>query len=53
MSFEDAHKTLERVKRLIEEMKADLKKMEEKEQHRKILESFLKNLKRSQVDYII
>lgn len=53
MSFEDARETLKRIKRLIEEMKADLKKMEEKEQHRKMLESFLKVLKRSRVDYIV
>jgi hypothetical protein len=53
MSFEDANKTLERIKRLIAEMKVDLKRMQEKEQHRKILESFFKVLKRKQVDYII
>lgn len=53
MSFEDASKTLERIRRLIEEMKKDLKKMEKKEQRRRMLESFLKILKRSRVDYII
>ncbi len=53
MSFEDASKTLERIRRLIAEMKEDLKKMEKKEQHRRMLESFLKILKRSEVDYII
>jgi len=53
MSFEEAKEILERIGRLLEEMREDLKNIEEKERRRQMLKSFLKILKKSRVEYII
>jgi len=53
MNSEEAKKTLETIGRLIEEIKEDLKKVEEKEKQKMRLKHFLRLLNRDRVDYII
>jgi len=53
MSFEEAKEILERIGRLLEEMREDLKSVEEKERRKQMLKSFLKLLNKSRVEYII
>jgi len=53
MSFEEAREILEKIGRLLEEMREDLKSMEEKERRKQMLKSFLKILNKSRVEYII
>jgi len=53
MSFEEAKEILEKIGRLLEEMREDLKNMEEKERRKQMLKSFLKILNKSRVEYII
>jgi len=53
MSFEEAREILEKIGRLLEEMREDLKNMEEKERRKQMLKSIMKILSKSRVEYII
>jgi len=53
MDFEEALRTLENVRRLMGEMRADLRRVQELERRKRLLESLLRALKGEFPDYVV